>query len=84
MTSLFQTFLVPRLTFICAQVILQEVCFAAVAVIHALNTAADHALRNILVHKYAGVLIQPRVCNELLQEGAQRGCQMSECFQVPA
>ena len=72
-----------RHTFVGSQVVLQEVCLAALAVIHGLRLPAHHGLRHTLVHKDAGVLIQPCVCNELLQQGPQGQRKQPERFQVP-
>ena len=72
-------------TSVAAQVILLELCLAAVgAVLCALLLlAAEHALRHACIHKYAGVLVQPCVGDELLQQGTEGQGQKPQCVQVP-
>ena len=72
-------------TSVAAQIILLELCLAAVSAVLCalLLLPAEHALRHARIHKHAGVLVQPRVGYELLQQGTKGQGQEPQCVQVP-
>ena len=73
-------------TSVAAQVILLELCLTALSTVLCalLLLPAEHALRHARIHKHAGVLVQPCVGDELLQQGAKSQRQEPQCVQVPA